>query len=360
MGGSTLWDVVGALLALGLAWAVVVLRRRARAAAAARDALIRRGAVISEAVRSLTRLHSADEVLQAAVRVAADLISPTVPDGRRALYLVVDGDQAHVAAEYDETGQHVPSPVALADHPELAQVVATGQPVVTTFQPYRMGPTARRALEHTQVTHGAAVPITLDGALQGVLAVGGRGRPIAEFDGLVDLGLVVELALANALVTQELAQQATTDPLTGCANRRGLEAAARVMPSREPFAVVAADVDGLKDLNDRQGHEAGDEALVRFAQVAEGVLRAGDVLARVGGDEFVALLHTTDLAAGERIGRRLLDAVRAADGVLPVSLGLASDEHPEHFGDTWARADRAMYRAKSLGGMGLQVADPEG
>jgi diguanylate cyclase (GGDEF)-like protein len=289
--------------------------------------------------------------------VSAELISPSVPAGRRAVYFVINGDMANIVARYDESGVDVADTVALADHPALAAVVEFRVPMRTQFQLPAMGPTAQAALEASQVTHGAAVPVVIDGQLHGVLAVGGRGRPIEQFDRLVDLGRVVELALANALVTQELAEQATTDPLTGCANRRGLLLAARTLSNRAPFAVVAADLDGLKEVNDTEGHDAGDEALSHFTKVVQFVMRTGDVLARVGGDEFLLLVQNTNAHGGALLAQRILAGLRDHEN-LRVSLGVASATDPKRFDDAWLRADRAMYRAKGLGGMRFVSAEP--
>lgn len=354
---SALWALVVAVISVGLLATVMGFWHRLRATARERDALVKQGAVISSAVRELTRLHEPDEVLVASVRVAAELISPSVSAGRRAVYFIVDGDTARVVAQFDESGTEVNEPVALADHPALAEVVEKGRPIRTTFEPPAMGPSARTAIETTQITHGAAVPIVVDDRLHGVLAVGGRGQPIAEFDRLVDLGGVVELALANAIVTQALAEQATTDPLTGCTNRRGLLIAARVLSNREPFAVIAADLDGLKDVNDKEGHDAGDAALRHFTKVTQFLMRTGDVLARVGGDEFLLLLHNTNSHGGALLAQRVLVALKDHEN-MRVSLGVASSADPKRFDDAWLRADRAMYRAKGLGGMRFVSAEP--
>jgi diguanylate cyclase (GGDEF)-like protein len=331
---------------LGAATAGVALARWTPTPRARRHALERQVRVLSAAVAELTKLRHADEVVDAAVRLAADMISPEGNEGRRALYFEVDGEHARVVAQSDESARTFTGEVALADHAALAEVVRTLRPVQTAFASDELGDSARLAVEHTRVTHGAAVPIVVEGALHGVLAVGGRGGAIAEFDRLVDLGGVVELALANALVTEELERQATTDPLTGCANRRGLELAAQLLSNRQPFAVVVADLDGLKELNDREGHHAGDLALWRFADVVGGLLRTGDVLARVGGDEFLVLLNNTDESGARALANRIAARMEHPDDDIRVSLGIASATGPAVFDETCRRADEAMYGAK--------------
>jgi len=351
------WLLLVAGVSVGLGAVIVALHRRVRTAARERDTLAKQGAVISAAVRELTTLHQPEQVVDASVRVAADLISPSVTAGRRAVYVVVDGDVARVISQSDEAGTEVTEPVALADHPALAQVVRTRKALRTAFQPSSLWPSARSGIDVTQITHGAAVPIIIGDELHGVLAVGGRGHPIAEFERLVDLGSVVELALANAVVTQELAEQATTDALTGCANRRGLLLAARTLSNRAPFAVIAADFDGLKELNDKEGHDIGDAALLHFTKMVQFLMRTGDVLARVGGDEFLLLLQNTTAHGAALLAQRILAGLRDHED-LRVSLGVAAATDPRRFDDAWLRADRAMYLAKGLGGMRFVAAEP--
>jgi diguanylate cyclase (GGDEF)-like protein len=329
--------VVIAAVSVVLVAALIEMRRRLRSTASERDALANQAAVISAAVRELTKLHHPDEVLDASVRIAAELTSPAVHADRRAAYFEVSGDVARVVAEYDESDTTATGPVALTDHPWLEEVVRTKTPTRTTF--------------------GAAVPIVIGEQLHGVLAVGSTVHPITEFDRLVELGNVVELALANALVTQELAEQATSDQLTGCANRRGLLLAAGMLSNRVPFAVIAADLDGLKELNDKEGHDVGDAALSHFTKVVQFLMRTGDVLARVGGDEFLLLLQNTTAHGGALLAQRILKGLHDHEN-LRVSLGVASATDPKRFDDAWLRADRAMYRAKGLGGMRFVSAEP--
>lgn len=350
---AVLWGCV----AVGLSLAIHHLRDRYEATLAARDQVVRETELLSGAVRQLTALHTPDEVIRASVRLAAQLCSPGGPDGRRALYLVVEGDHARIAAEVDESGHRGPDSntpnmtILLADHPPLAQVVATHKPVLSSLEPATLGPSARSLSEAMNLSHGAAAPVLLGDTLHGVLAVGGRGGPVREFRRLVDLADILALALANAEAHESLEEQATTDPLTGCANRRGLLFASKLLPSREPFSVVAADLDGLKQLNDRLGHEAGDAALIRFARLVQAQLRGGDVLARVGGDEFIILMHSAGPANASHLSERILVATQASHAPVSVSLGIAWDTNPGRFDDTWQRADRAMYQAKRAGGM---------
>ena len=324
-----------------------------------RDDLARQVAVISTAVRSLTAMRTPDDVIEAAVRTAAELISPSAAGARRAVYFVIDGDVARIVGQFDESGKEVAGPIRIADHPALAEVVRSERPMVTTFDASTLGHTAAEAVTTTRITHGAAVPIVVDGRLAGVLAVGGREAPVEEFDRLVDLGGVVELALTNALFNEQLAEQAVSDSLTGCLNRRGLILSASVLSDREPYAVISADLDGLKSINDEKGHAAGDAALQHFVDVVQRVTRTGDVAARVGGDEFVVLLHNCDLDGGKLLAERILDNLDRSKTGLRASLGVASGPPPAMFDETCRLADLAMYRAKRSGGHRYELAEDD-
>lgn len=171
--------------------------------------------------------------------------------------------------------------------------------------------------------------------------------------------LTMALVLARLLVVRQaqhdligrLGAQAASDPLTGLANRRHL---AELM-ARGPGWLLVADLDGFKEVNDRHGHDAGDDVLRRFAGRLTESAPAGAVVARVGGDEF-AVLVPGDRAAAEGLAHRVLE--RGADAQhaeVTISLGLA-----RHSGDgrTGLRdADVALQEAKRAGKNRLVVVD---
>ena len=140
------------------------------------------------------------------------------------------------------------------------------------------------------------------------------------------MGQILELALGHALAHRQAERAAVTDPLTGLANRRGLEQLVRERRGRRSFAVLAIDVDKLKEVNDRNGHAVGDELLRIVAEAIGHALRDGDVLARIGGDEFVAITFDADQASASAVAQRMLESVRAAhtDKLHPrISIGVA-------------------------------------
>lgn len=173
---------------------------------------------------------------------------------------------------------------------------------------------------------------------------------------------------ALSVETAEFKRRSLEDPLTRLPNRvlfhdrlgSTLRAAVR---SGEPFTVLLLDLDRFKELNDTCGHQAGDAALKEFALRFRICLRGQDTPARIGGDEFAAVLPKTDEAGAIRVAERIVstmhDPLQSVDceRVLGASVGIAI--YPNHGSDAedlLARADAAMYRAKARGS-GYALAD---
>lgn len=158
---------------------------------------------------------------------------------------------------------------------------------------------------------------------------------------------------------QALERQASTDPLTGVLNRRGLDARMVALVglarrSGRPLSLVALDVDHFKRINDTHGHGAGDDVLRRLAASLQARVRRSDVVARIGGEEFVVLLPDTDVPGAQTIAQALLQAVAEQEdpvvGRVTISAGVAGLRGPEEEPVTFiARADAALYRAKHEG-----------
>ncbi|CAA7621454.1 putative Diguanylate cyclase [Magnetospirillum sp. LM-5] len=180
--------------------------------------------------------------------------------------------------------------------------------------------------------------------------------------------LEVELALTQMeighrlKIEEELRVWATTDSLTGIANRRHfLDIADReIQRTRRygrPLSVLIMDADHFKSINDGYGHAVGDEALKAIARVAATCLRDADLLGRLGGEEFGVLLPETDLAGARELAERLRAAVAEIDltvaggSVRPtISIGGADlSAEGEGIDSVLARADQALYRAKERG-----------
>jgi diguanylate cyclase (GGDEF)-like protein len=149
---------------------------------------------------------------------------------------------------------------------------------------------------------------------------------------------------------------ASTDPLTGCPNRRAylerLMLAIAAASSGRLFAVCLIDLDGFKAVNDRDGHAAGDAALVAVTAALTGVVREQDTVARLGGDEFAVLVEVSAAVDADELAERLRTAVAAAGRRCGVtgSVGVALVEPDDDVNLLLHRADAAMYRAKTSGG----------
>lgn len=205
-----------------------------------------------------------------------------------------------------------------------------------------------------QVTDSAAVPIHIDGRVQGILAVSGRGQPLppGAFDRVVTLGHLTELALASASAHESLEAQARTDPLTGLVNRRGLDEALERLTDRRPFAFLAIDLDDLKATNDRWGHAAGDAAIASVASALKAVVRRGDTIARVGGDEFAVLMLDATMDGAERLSARIQTAIGGViltSGSPSLSIGCCVAPAGVAPALVQGAADAALYDAKHQG-----------
>ena len=158
----------------------------------------------------------------------------------------------------------------------------------------------------------------------------------------------------------ELAHLADHDPLTGLANRRVLEEAlARAVDSARrgvPSALMYIDADHFKEINDRLGHAAGDNALVKLAGLLQSNVRGMDLVARLGGDEFAVLLEHTDVEQAHAIAQRLCEAARefefdvnGSGFHLTLSIGLEVIDSRSSPAEALSCADSAMYSAKEKG-----------
>ena len=184
--------------------------------------------------------------------------------------------------------------------------------------------------------------------------------------------LIARDATLRKLYEDQLEHQATHDPLTGLANRTLFDellvrAAYRADRSGRPVAVLYLDLDGFKDVNDVFGHPSGDRVLSETSRRLEAVVRPGDMVARMGGDEFVVLCeHLSEPSDAERIATRIVQAVGKpiplAAGVATVtaSVGIALGEPGETAASLIGRADEAMYRMKQGGKAGFLFAGAAG
>ncbi len=209
-----------------------------------------------------------------------------------------------------------------------------------------------------------AIPLGLDGRESGVLYLTPReadfsdeARELAHW-----LGSQASIALENARLHRLVERQANTDGLTELPNRRQFEEALEVEISRaERFggslALILGDLDDFKQVNDRYGHQAGDDVLQTFADILRATVREIDLPARYGGEEFAVLLPQTDLDGAHELAERLRRALAARPmsthpgGLVAVtaSFGVAAFPDAPTPASLFASADEALYRAKRAG-----------
>jgi diguanylate cyclase (GGDEF)-like protein len=177
---------------------------------------------------------------------------------------------------------------------------------------------------------------------------------------------ITRVGLAYNAVRAQLASMVLTDPLTSCLNRRGFDQAltreiSRAMRAGAEFSLLAVDLDHFKHVNDTYGHLAGDDVLRAVGALLVKSGRAGDVVARVGGEEFAILLADTGLPGAQLFASRLCDLIRSHRFVIgsnddrvdiTTSIGVAVGSPrgvPEFAELLWSRADDALYAAKRAG-----------
>jgi len=225
----------------------------------------------------------------------------------------------------------------------------------------------------------ALIPLPRDNRAIGVITFGSRDTQrfttdlAADF--LAHLGVIVAISLENAVNRARLVRSGVTDFLTGWHNRRYFhnrlrEELARSERTGKPLACLMIDVDHFKEINDRFGHLAGDEALKEVARRAEAEIRAGDTGARFGGDEFAILLAGAETSHALKLAERIHQGVGSAPVrvhggahvTVTLSIGLAtarpqprSHEYKALAERLIAEADAALYRAKSAGRNRVEV-----
>jgi len=166
--------------------------------------------------------------------------------------------------------------------------------------------------------------------------------------------IVVDITEQRTL-EEQLRHQASSDSLTGLANHRRLfevlqAELCRSQRTGREFSLVLLDLDGLKHINDRYSHQAGDRALCRLGQILKDCCRSVDTAARHGGDEFAVILPETGIVAAALVARRICELLEkdAEEPVLSVSVGIASyPKDADTIGTILYAADKSLYAMKS-------------
>ena len=249
----------------------------------------------------------------------------------------------------------------LDDFPLVSAQLRVGLASLVRADDPASDPSGRMLLRELGRETGLSVPIHLRGTLWGELYVttAPGTRPL-DLDDEPVLRLVADqlaVAIERAELIGRLTRLAYDDPLTGLSNRRALEerletARAAAAASGAPLSVVLCDLDGLKELNDAHGHDAGDEALARTAAALTTVVERtpGALVCRLGGDEFCLVLEDTPVEDARALAERARERLGEGPHPLDMSCGVASTrlalERPT---DLLRAADAALYAAKHRG-----------
>ncbi len=196
----------------------------------------------------------------------------------------------------------------------------------------------------------------------GILLVLKKDKKISQYEeGLINKGLeILSEPLQRALEYEDLYEQASHDALTGLLNRRVFEERITSIMAQShrhghPVTLACLDLDKFKEINDTHGHAVGDMVLQKMARIMEGMVRSCDILARIGGDEFVIILPETKLAEAQFLANRLCQAIEQVDlpalgsSKLGISIGLAELESGQSQEKWLQLADEALYQAKAAG-----------
>lgn len=335
---AVLTVVVSAIVGLATQRLVRNTRHQAAEALAREQMLVQ----VSELVRHLSGstqaraeiCEAARSIGKAAVAVLYEPVSPgdmmrcTTIAGVELPPIEVSLRRPGALADAFRTGEH--RLITDADASRVGSLElweATGRPSSILYEPLRIGPQTLGVL-----AVGWHAPIARDGIAASIVAL-----------------LAHEAAgvIARADTLSELTDMASTDPLTGLPNRRAWDRRLkRALKSSQPFTVAMLDLDHFKDFNDTYGHPAGDRLLKETAAAWRDQVRAGDMLARLGGEEFGLLLNDCDRCYAIDAVERLRGLVREGQ---TCSAGLAERRANESADSVLARADAALYEAKQSG-----------
>ena len=315
----------------------------------------------------VTRAIAAAQTLESIARAAVEF-GEQLTD-RPVAIVVGDAEHPRIVAVSSATDRRLAGFV-LSTESAVARAIATGIPVATrgAEDVFGTGVPERRRSERA----GTAYPL-----LDGSISVGAfvlLGPPLeADAPLLDDLSpLLTDLGprLAAARAVHDAERRAVVDPLTGLRNRREFERAlaAAERGSSKHSTLIYVDLDHFKKLNDTLGHPAGDAALKHVARLLETAVRDGDLVARIGGEEFAVWLPRTGLRDGMEVAERIRNLVADkpltwSGSVYPLttSCGIAScPELVGHVMNLPAAADAALYRAKEAGRNRVEKAGPSG
>jgi len=309
-----------------------------------------RDAFGTQLVEALEMADTEEEVYRVLAR-AMKVISAELPGE----LLLADSSRAHLerATQHPQAG----APGCDVQSPFSCMAVRRGYPVLFPDSE-ALNACSRLRGRPCGAISAVCVPVSFMGRALGVLHTAGpAGKPptTRQVAQLTTLGIQAGARIGTVRAFNSTQLKATTDSLTGLSNRRAAEERVRQLNSEgKSFALVLADLDHFKRLNDSRGHEAGDQALRLFAETLRLSLRDGDLGARWGGEEFALLLSQASASQAQE----MVDRVRAKlaenllAGSIPAftaSFGISDTTMSPRFEELLRMADEALYRAKESG-----------
>jgi diguanylate cyclase (GGDEF)-like protein len=258
----------------------------------------------------------------------------------------------------------------LAGYPETMRVLERGVTVIIDAEDPAADPAEAALLRQDGNRMLAMLPLVAKGQAVGLVEMFAKRE--VDWDGqrlalARTMANEAAMALENARLYEDARRRADRDPLTDFFNHRYLherlgEEVVRSQRGRRPLSVVMLDLDDFKLVNDTFGHLFGDRVLTWVADLIRATLRASDVPARYGGDEFAVILPDTDAEAAHRAAERILEAFRdrpfvdESRGAIPATASIGVATYPEDgrsATDLIAAADRGLYDVKRAGGRGV-------
>ncbi len=270
-------------------------------------------------------------------------------------------NQGNVVGGWSDEGVDLATvPYALDGVTASAEVSRTGRPARTHAGYASDSDPITAMMTILDGKDGVAAPITVAGKLWGAVgaAYGENPIPAGVEVRLERFASLVGLAISNADAWDRLERQASTDPLTGIANRRTFhrrltDEVARAERYGRHLSLALMDLDHFKAVNDVHGHLGGDRVLVLFAQLLSAHSREGELVARIGGEEFAWLMPETDRDGAHIAADRVREAIDTNPfehiGRVTMSVGVCSTGSAPDAGTLMHDADRALYWAKDSG-----------
>jgi diguanylate cyclase (GGDEF)-like protein len=352
------------VLSLGLALTGVVILILRRAATGARQSsreLEQRDAEEAALGRIATLVaqgEAPDVVFRSVAEQVATLINSCTAAVSR---FDVAANQGTLVGGWSDEGVDLATvPFALDGVTASAAVFRTGRPARTEAGYASKSDPITAMMTTVRGKDEVAAPITVAGKLWGVLGATYRENliPAGVELRLERFASLVGLAISNADAWDRLERQAATDPLTGIANRRTFherlaDEVARAERYGRHLSLALMDLDHFKAVNDAHGHPGGDRVLVLFAQLLSAHSREGELVARIGGEEFAWLMPDTDEDGAHVAADRVREAIETTPfeniGRITLSAGVCSTERAPGADALMHDADRALYWAKDSG-----------